>query len=331
MTIGETLSPARAGRRPAAPAPSANGLDALERRHFAWLSIAAAVATITLKAVAWWLTGSVGLLSDALESFVNLAGASFALWMILVASRPPDAEHPFGHAKAEYLSAVLEGVLIVLAALSILREAWQGLQAPRELTFAPAGLLVNAAASALNAAWAVVLLRHGRRWRSLALVADARHLLSDVVTSVGVLAGVALATVTGWAPLDPLVAMAVALHILWIGWRLLREAVGGLMDEAPPPEIVQQIHRVIGEHQGESIGYHDLRARHAGHTTFIQFSLVVPGVMTVARSHALCDRIEEALRRAVAGSVVTIHVEPEQVPTTRPAGDPDSHATDRPR
>lgn len=314
------------------PLDAAQHIDTLDRTaRLAIGSILLGIVVLGLKLLAWRLTGSVALYSDALESVVNVITAAAAFAAVRWSAHPPDPGHPFGHAKAEYLSAVLEGVLIVLAALSILREAWQGLQAPHVLTFAPAGLLVNAAASALNAAWAVVLLRHGRRWRSLALVADARHLLSDVVTSVGVLAGVALATVTGWAPLDPLVAMAVALHILWIGWRLLREAVGGLMDEAPPPEVVEQIHRVIGEHQGESIGYHDLRARHAGHTTFIQFSLVVPGVMTVARSHALCDRIEEALRRAVAGSVVTIHVEPEQVPTTRPAGAPDSPATDRPR
>lgn len=276
------------------------------------------IVVLGLKLLAWRLTGSVALYSDALESIVNVITAAAAFAAVRWSAHPPDSGHPFGHSKAEYLSAVLEGVLIGLAALSIFREAWQSLQAPRELAFAPVGLLVNAAASVLNAGWAVVLLRHGRRWRSLALVADGRHLLSDVITSVGVLAGVALATVTGWALLDPLVAMAVAVHILWIGWRLLREAVGGLMDEAPPPEVVEQIRRVIGEHRGESIGYHDLRARHAGHTTFIQFSLVVPGAMTVARSHALCDRIEEALCQAVEGSVVTIHVEPE--PGRRPPG-----------
>lgn len=273
------------------------------------------IVVLGLKLLAWRLTGSVALYSDALESIVNVITAAAAFAAVRWSAHPPDSGHPFGHSKAEYLSAVLEGVLIVLAALSILHEAWQGLQAPRELAFAPVGLLVNATASVLNAGWAVVLLRHGRRWRSLALVADGRHLLSDVITSVGVLAGVVLAIVTGWALLDPLVAMAVAVQILWIGWRLLREAVGGLMDEAPPPEVVEQIRRVIGEYRGESIGYHDLRARHSGHTTFIQFSLVVPGTMTVARSHALCDRIEEALRQAVEGSVITIHVEPGSRPS----------------
>jgi len=274
-------------------------------------SVVVGLMVLTLKYVAYRLTGSVALYSDALESIVNVVAATAALIAVRVSAMPADAGHPFGHAKAEYFSAVLEGVLIVIAALSILHEVWQALQGPIVLHAATEGLLVNAAATVLNGAWAAVLLRKGRRWRSVALIADGRHLLADVYTSVGVLVGFGLATLTGWHILDPLVAALVALNIIRTGVAVIRESVDGLMDAAPAPEVVARIREVVmGAATGAS-GIHDLRTRHAGHTTFIEFRLTVSGRMTVSESHAICDRIEDALEAAIDGARVTIHVEPD--------------------
>lgn len=264
-----------------------------------------------LKALAWWMTGSVALLSDALESTVNLVTAFTALIAIRIAAMPADANHPYGHHKAEFFSAVLEGVMIIVAALLILREAWAGFQAPRALDAPAAGLLVNLAATAVNGFWSCVLVTRGRRLKSPALVADGRHLHTDVVTSVGVTAGLLLAIATGWWLLDPLMAALVAVNILWSGSKVVRESVGGLMDEALPEATLRQVQEIIASEASGAVQAHDLRTRHAGPATFIDFHLVVPGETTVFHAHEICDRIESALRRAIGDAKVTIHVEPE--------------------
>ncbi|MDU8913177.1 cation diffusion facilitator family transporter [Aestuariicoccus sp. MJ-SS9] len=274
-------------------------------------SLAVGIVVLGLKMLAWWMTGSVALLSDALESTVNLATAFAALVAIRVAARPADAGHPFGHHKAEFFSAVLEGVMIIVAALFILREAYDGILAPRALDAPIEGLLVNGAATALNAVWAFVLVRRGRALKSPALVADGRHLWTDVVTSAGVAAGVLLALLTGWWILDPLMAGLVAVNILWSGWRVVKESLSGLMDEAVPEETLALIREVISTEAAGAVEAHDLRTRHAGSATFVEFHLVVPGGMTVFDAHEICDRVEAGIGKAVPDARVTIHVEPE--------------------
>ena len=227
-------------------------------------SILVGALVLAIKMLAAWLTGSVALFSDALESVVNVATAIAALVAIRIAARPADASHPYGHHKAEFFSAVLEGVMIIVAALLILREALGGLVDPVPLEVPVAGLLINGAATVINAAWAWVLVTQGRRARSPALVADGRHLLTDVVTSVGVAAGVLLAVVTGWSVLDPLVAALVAVNILWSGSKVVRASLSGLMDEAVPPETLETVRAVIGAEAGGAVEAHDLRTRHAG-------------------------------------------------------------------
>lgn len=275
------------------------------------LSLAIGLAVLGLKVLAYRLTGSVSLYSDALESVVNVAAALVALLAIRVALRPPDADHPYGHAKAEYLSAVAEGALIVFAAVEIVRAAWGRFVEPVALDALGLGLAVAIGATVINGAWAAVLVRTGRRHRSAALVADGKHLGADVVTTVGVLAGLGLATATGWWILDPVFAVLVAAHVVVVGVRLVRESLGGLMDESVPQADLDVIHAVILGHMGEALEVHALRARHAGSHTFVEFHLVLPGETTVTESHDLCDRLEAAIRAAVPGSSVTIHVEPE--------------------
>jgi cation diffusion facilitator family transporter len=274
-------------------------------------SIVVAMAVMGLKYAAYWVTGSVALYSDALESIVNLITALVALYAIHVAVQPADRRHQFGHHKAEYFSAVLEGVLIVVAALLIFREAYDAFRHPRALTEPMLGLAINGAATALNAGWSYFLLTWGRAQRSPALVGDGWHLLTDVATSVGVIVGLMLALVTGWQVLDPLLAAIVGANILWAGWRLVAESMSGLMDEAVAAEVARHIQQVISSNAEGAIEAHDVKTRAAGRVTFIEFHLVVPGSMTVAASHAICDRIELALTEAVPGSQVLIHVEPE--------------------
>jgi cation diffusion facilitator family transporter len=275
-------------------------------------SVAVGLTVFALKFWAYWVTGSVALYSDALESTINVVAAGAAFLALRISAQPADANHPYGHHKAEYFSAVFEGVLIVLAALSILREAYQGFLAPRPMEAPVLGLGINAAATLINGAWAWALLRWGRAWRSPALVADAHHVLTDVWTSVGVLAGLGLVGLTGWLVLDPALATLVALNILWSGWRTIREATGGLMDEAPPAEEIHRVKTIISEHATGAIEAHDVRIRHAGRMTFVDFHLIVAGDMRVADAHDICDRIEAALREALAsGAIITIHVEPE--------------------
>jgi cation diffusion facilitator family transporter len=283
----------------------------------AFLSITVALSVMALKYVAYLLTGSVALYSDALESIVNLMTAIAALAAVRVSAQPPDKRHPFGHHKAEYFSAVLEGVLIVIAAILIIREAWDAVLHPRSLTQAYEGMTVNGLATAINGAWSWYLISRGKLWRSPALVADGWHLFTDVATSVGVLAGLILAEVTGWTILDPLLAVAVALNILWAGYKIVEDSVGGLMDESVSGEIQDKIHAAIKSNGGGATQAHDIRTRHAGAATFIEFHLVVPGSMSVHEAHEICDRIEEALEAEIAGADVSIHVEPDHKAKTK--------------
>lgn len=274
-------------------------------------SIVVGLVVLGLKFAAYWLTGSVALYSDALESIVNVAAAVAALVAIRLSAKPADRNHPYGHHKAEYFSAVIEGVLIIVAALSIARAAYDAIVTPHDPNFTLLGIGVNAAASVINGIWAAVLIRQGRTRRSPALAADGRHLLTDVVSSVGVLAGVGLAALTGYVLLDPVLALFVAANILWSGWVLVKSSVGGLMDEAVAPEALETIRILISANAEGAIEAHDLRTRQAGRVTFIDFHLVVPGELSVLDAHAICDRIEAALRAEVGEAVITIHVEPE--------------------
>lgn len=275
-------------------------------------SVMVAAVVLGLKYLAYWLTGSVALYSDALESIINVAAAIGAYFALRVSARPADAGHPYGHSKAEYFSAVAEGVLIVLAALSILWTAYPLLSSPREVDAPLLGLLISAGASVINFVWAGVLLRIGKAKRSPALLADGRHVMSDVVTSVGVLGGVLIAKYSGLYILDPLLAAVVALNILWSGYGLVRDSVGGLMDAAVDPDTEKRIRQAISSEAEGALEAHDLRTRHAGTVTFVEFHLVVPGDMTVEVAHAICDRLEDALQLAVEGANVTIHVEPQE-------------------
>lgn len=274
-------------------------------------SLAVSVAVLAIKFGAYLLTGSVALYSDALESIINVLTAIAAIVAIRSAARPPDAEHPYGHDKAEYLSAVLVGAMIVVAGLAILWEAYGAILAPKPIDAPWLGVAVNAVATVINLAWGSVLLRQGRRHRSAALVADGRHLLADVATSLGVLVGVGLVVLTGIDVLDAAIAVLVALHVLWSGWGVIRQNASGLLDESVPAEELARIRKVISLNAGEAIEIHDLRTRHAGRTIFIDFHLVVPGSMSVDRAHEICDRLEAALEKALEGAVVMIHVEPD--------------------
>ncbi len=290
--------------------PKSTAPDTIERHHFAWLSIAAALATISLKFGAWWLTGSVGMLSDALESFVNLAGASFALWMILVSAQPPDEEHPFGHAKAEYFSSGFEGVLIFAAAAAIIWAAAGRLVSPQPLESVGPGLLVSALATAINLGVAIALRRGARRFGSIALEADARHLMADVVTSIGVVAGVAAVVLTGWLVLDPLIAIAVGVHILVEGFRLLQASIHGLMDRSLEADELERLRGALDALAPRGIGWRALRTRRAGTHAWIDVVVLVPGQWTVEAGHAVADEVESTLARLVPNANVMTHVEP---------------------
>ena len=282
-------------------------------KRYAWLSIAAAIATILLKGVAWWLTGSVGLLSDAIESFVNLAGALMALGMLTLAERPADDGHAYGHGKAEYFSSAFEGFLILLAALSIGYTAIQRLLHPQPLDAVGIGLLVSVVASAINFATARTLMAVGRQHNSITLEADAHHLMTDVWTSVGVIGGVAVAGFTGWKMLDPVVAILVALNIVWTGVQLVRRSVSGLMDEAIPKQERDLIEGVMSKYREKGIDFHALRTRQAAARRFISVHVLVPGETTVHDAHHIVEDFETDLRAALGG-VVTVftHIEPAE-------------------
>ena len=278
--------------------------------RYAWLSIAAALVTIVLKGVAWQMTGSVGLLSDALESLVNLAGAVMALWMLTLAEQPADEMHAFGHSKAEYFSSAFEGALILVAAVGIAYAAVIRLLDPQPLEAIGLGLLVSMAASLVNAATAAVLWSAGKRYRSITLEADAHHLLTDVWTSVAVIGGIAGVWLTQWQWLDPLAALLVAANIVRVGYRLLQRSVAGLMDASLPAETIEAIRRLLAGYRSERIEYHALRTREAGGHSFIKLHLLVPDDWSVVDGHAWAERVEGDIRRIVPNAHVTTHIEP---------------------
>ena len=277
--------------------------------RFAWLSIGAALLTIGLKTSAYLLTGSVGLLSDALESSVNLVGALMALAMLTIAARPADEEHAYGHGKAEYFSSGVTGALILAAAVSIGVAAVQRLLSPRPLEQLGVGLSISVVAALVNLAVALVLLRAGRRHRSVTLEADGHHLLTDVWTSAGVVVGVGAVALTGWEELDPIVAFAVALNIVWAGVRIVRSSVRGLMDTALPQDSQDTIQRILEAYKQDGVEYHALRTRRSGARQFVSLHVMVPGNWTVARGHRLVERIESDLCRDLQNASVITHLE----------------------
>jgi cation diffusion facilitator family transporter len=280
--------------------------------RFALGSIVAGCLVLSLKGAAWWLTGSAALYSDALESIVNVAASLIALGALRFAARPADANHPYGHDKAEFFAAVIEGVLISVAALLIFDEAWHSWWQLRPLDAPFRGIALNATATVINGVWSWVLIAAGRRLRSPVLSADGRHLLADVVTSIGIATGVFLAVFTGRLVLDPLLAAATGVYVLWSGVQMISSSVSGLMDAAPEPAVVNRIKELVASSAAGAIEAHDLRTRHAGRLTFLEFHLVVPGSMTVAAAHEICDRIEDALKTEMDHLMITIHVEPEE-------------------
>jgi cation diffusion facilitator family transporter len=277
--------------------------------RFAWLSIAAALVTIALKTAAWWITGSVGLLSDAIESLVNLAGGIMALAMLTIAARPADEDHAYGHGKAEYFSSGVEGGLILVAAIGIAVVAIQRFFAPKPLEEIGLGLAVSVTASLINLGVALLLLRAGRKHNSITLEANAHHLLTDVWTSAGVLAGVALVALTQWHWLDPVVALLVAANIVWTGVRIVQRSVGGLMDVALSAGDMATVRQVLQTYEQSGIQFHALRSRQAGARKFVSTHVLVPGDWTVQRGHELLDRIEADIRRALPDAAVFTHLE----------------------
>jgi len=283
-------------------------------QRYAWLSIAAAVVTILLKGIAWWLTGSVGLLSDALESFVNLAGALMALAILSLAASPADDKHAYGHGKAEYFSSAFEGFLILLAAVSIAYTAIDRFLHPQAIEAVGVGLLVSVVASLINLFAARELLKAGRAHNSITLEADAKHLMTDVWTSVGVIIGVGLVWLSGWLWLDPLIALVVAANIVWTGWQLMSQSASGLMDAAIPAEQIASIEVVLSKYRQQGLDFHALRTRQAGRQAFISLHVLVPGEWTVQRGHDVVEDIEADIRAVVPFSHLTTHLEPLEDP-----------------
>ncbi len=284
--------------------------------RYAWLSIAAAIATILLKGVAWRLTGSVGLLSDAIESFVNLAGAVMALWMLTLAAQPADHDHAHGHGKAEYFSSAFEGFLILLAAFSIGYTAIERLMNPQPLEAVGAGLLVSVVASVINFATARILMDVGRTHSSITLEADAQHLMTDVWTSVGVIAGVGLVWLSGWLWLDPAIALLVAANIVWTGWQLMQRSAAGLMDVSLPAAKLEQVEAVLAGYRARGLDFHALRTRQAGSRAFVILHVLVPGHWSVQQGHDWAERIEADIRTALPNAHVTTHLEPLEDPVS---------------
>lgn len=274
-------------------------------------SIAVALGVMAIKYYAYLVTGSVALYSDALESIVNVMTAIVALMALRIGERPPDKNHQFGHHKAEFFAAIFEGAMIIVAAVLILIKAGSALRHGTSLESPGLGLFINAVAGVANGAWAWLLISRGRAMRSVALEADGWHLMTDVITSAGVIVGLILAVFTGWYFLDPLLAAAVAINILWTGYRIALQSMSSLMDQAASPEIEARIRTIIAANGDGALQAHDIRTRTAGRALFIEFHLVVPGLMTVAESHIICDRLEDAIEAKIEGSQVVIHVEPD--------------------
>ena len=287
----------------------------LER--YAWISVAAALATIALKAFAWQVTGSVGMLSDALESLINLAAALLALSMLRLAALPPDEAHPYGRFKAEYFASGIEGALIVFAAVSIAIAAAPRLAAPQPIEAPILGIALSALATAINLGIGLLLISAGRRMHSIALEADGHHLMSDVWTSVGVIAGVALVAATGWLILDPLIALAVAIQIVWTGAVLMRRSFAGLLDAAIPEAERAEIEKIFAEYRPRyGVEFHALRTRQAGARRFISFHLLVPDAWPVDRAHQLSEEVEERIRSLVPNAITFCHLEPISHPSS---------------
>lgn len=292
-------------------------MSAKSLKKFIYLSIFAAVMTISLKGAAYWITGSVGLLSDALESCVNLLAALIALVVLTIAEKPADDEHAFGHTKAEYFSSAIEGGLIIVAACSIVWSAFPRLLDPQPLENMGIGLLVSLAASLINLAVAFVLLREGKKSHSITLTADGKHLMTDVWTSVGVLCAIGLVKITGWLILDPIIAMLVALNIVWTGYRLMHQSARGLIDTAIPGEERQQIEIIFDQYRGAGIEFHSLMTRQAGQRKFISVHILVPGDWTVQKGHDLLEIIEAKVRDHFPFPVtVFTHLEPIEDPVS---------------
>lgn len=284
--------------------------------RFAWLSIGAAVLTIGLKATAYLLTGSVGLLSDALESLVNLVGAMMALAMLTVAARPADEDHAYGHSKAEYFSSGVEGTLILIAAISIVVTAIPRFIAPKPLEQVGLGLGVSVVASLINLVVSLVLKKAAKNFNSITLEADAQHLMTDVWTSVGVLAGVGLVALTGWERLDPVVAIIVAANIVWSGFHIIKKSVLGLMDTALPEKEQTLVKGILDKYTQKGVEYHALRTRESGSRQFVSFHVLVPGKWTVQRGHTLLETIEADIRREMPNATVFTHLEPINDPVS---------------
>lgn len=277
--------------------------------RFAWLSNAAAVATIGIKTTAYLLTNSVGLLSDALESGVNLVGALMQLLVLKIAAQPADDEHTFGHTKAEYFSSGVEGFLIFAASLSIMYAAIQRLLDPQPLEQIGIGLIVSVAASLINLIIARILSKNGKKYNSVALISGGKHLMTDVWTSAGVVIAVGLVAILKWNWLDPIIAIGVAINILYTGYHIVIESVHGLMDRSISAEKQEILTRILDAHATTGIEYHEIRSRQAGAHAFITFHILVPGNWTVQRGHQLCDQIEEEIQSAIPNSSVDTHLE----------------------
>ncbi|MBE9181040.1 cation transporter [Oculatella sp. LEGE 06141] len=291
-------------------------MSATSARSYAVLSIATAVVTIALKTGAYLLTDSVGLLSDALESSVNLVAAIAAFWALSFAAKPPDAEHTFGHSKAEYFSSGLEGSLILVAAVSIAIAAWGRLGNPQPLEQLSIGLLLSLVSTVINGGVAIILLKAGKRLRSITLRADAHHLFTDVWTSIGIFVALALVKWTGWLILDPLIALLVAANIVWAGVRLLRETGSGLLDESLPAAEQALITNILTQYQNQGLYFHAMRTRSAGSRRFVSFHVLVPGDWTVKQGHDLCEEIELAIIEALPDTHVSTHLEPLEDPVS---------------
>lgn len=305
-------------------------------RRFAWLSIAIALVTIALKTAAWYVTGSVGLLSDALESVVNLVAAIVALVALTVAEKEPDEDHAYGHAKAEYFSSGLEGILIIIAALAIAVAAVPRLFTPQPLEQIGTGLVISIVAGVVNGVTAWVLFRAAREHRSITLLANARHLMTDIWTTAGVVVGVAVVAVTGWLRLDAVIALVVATNIIWAGWKLVRKSMLGLLDTALPPEELDQVETVLRRYREDyGIGTHALRTREAGQRRFVSVHVLVPGDWSVHRGHHLLEKLELDIHAALPDSTVFTHLEPLEDPASfedmsldRQTSSPDDQGTE---
>lgn len=289
-------------------------MDRSSLTRYAWLSIAAAIVTIGLKSVAYLLTGSVGLLSDAIESVVNLVAAVLALAMLIVAARPPDEGHPYGHSKAEYFASAAEGLLILVAALTIGVTAARRIAFPRPVEQAGIGLAIAVAASAVNFIVARILLTVGKRYNSITLEADARHLMTDVWTSVAVIGGVGAVALTDWELLDPIVALAVAANIIRTGFVLMRRSVAGLMDAALPAEEFEKLTKVLNKYKEQGIEFHAIRTRQAAGRRFVSIHVLVPGRWTTHKSHHVVEDIEADIRHVLSETIVFTHIEPKEDP-----------------